>query len=258
MFAFTQEEKTICFLERMVESMLTAKDIRNKHFEKAAFGYKQEEIDEFLQELESDLRAMEHDREDANSKIQLLADKVREYRQDEEALKDALLGAQKEGRRVVAEAQEKADQILQEAQEKAQAMIDEAGRDHEAKMEQNRAEIAKEQEALHLVQNQVVDFKKQLIEMYRSHLSLISQIPEDFSDSSDTAESVSEEPEDLEETELLTPVSKEEDAVSEQEDDFLSESSQDPFATSQFSAKTVRGEFESRYSDLKFGKKKKN
>jgi len=98
--------------------MLTAKDIRNKRFEKAAFGYKQEEIDEFLQELENDLKTMEHDLEDANNKIQLLADKVREYRADEEALKDALLGAQKQGKLVIAEANEKAEEILKEARDR--------------------------------------------------------------------------------------------------------------------------------------------
>ena len=45
--------------------MITAKDIKNKRFEKAAFGYKQEEIDEYMQQLEADFRAMEHDLEES-------------------------------------------------------------------------------------------------------------------------------------------------------------------------------------------------
>ena len=77
--------------------MITAKDIRNKRFEKAAFGYKQEEIDEFLAQLESEIAEMEAEMADSNNKIQILADKVREYMKDEDALKDALLGAQKQG-----------------------------------------------------------------------------------------------------------------------------------------------------------------
>ena len=59
--------------------MITAKDIRNKRFEKAAFGYKQEEIDEFLAQLESEIAEMEAEMADSNNKIQILADKVREY-----------------------------------------------------------------------------------------------------------------------------------------------------------------------------------
>ena len=35
--------------------MITSKDVRNKRFEKAAFGYKQEEIDEFFAQLEAEL-----------------------------------------------------------------------------------------------------------------------------------------------------------------------------------------------------------
>ena len=79
--------------------MITSKDVRNKRFEKAAFGYKQEEIDEFLSQLEAELDEMERERAEANNKIQILADKVREYMKDEDALKDALLGAQKQGHR---------------------------------------------------------------------------------------------------------------------------------------------------------------
>ena len=59
--------------------MITSKDVRNKRFEKAAFGYKQEEIDEFLNQLEAELDEMERERSEANRKIQVLADKVREY-----------------------------------------------------------------------------------------------------------------------------------------------------------------------------------
>ena len=128
--------------------MISASDIRERKFEKAAFGYKQEEIDDFLAELISEFEELDAEREDLHSKIQILADKVREYRQDEDALKDALLGAQKQGHKVVAEAQEKADEIIAQAEEKAKILLDEATVQHEAAMEKNRAEIAKERKIL--------------------------------------------------------------------------------------------------------------
>ncbi|MBQ3948461.1 MAG: DivIVA domain-containing protein [Ruminococcus sp.] len=162
--------------------MITSKDVRNKRFEKAAFGYKQEEIDEFFQQLEAELDEMERERAEANNKIQVLADKVREYMRDEDALKDALLGAQKQGHQVISEANEKADQIIAEAQAKADALEDEAVRQHAEAMERNRQEIAKEKEALIEAQQQVADFKKSLFDMYNSHLELISSMPETFDD----------------------------------------------------------------------------
>lgn len=168
--------------------MITAKDIRNKRFEKAAFGYKQEEIDEFFAQLEAELDEMERERAESNNKIQILADKVREYMKDEDALKDALLGAQKQGHQVIAEAKEKAQQIVDEAQAKADALIDEATRQHEEAMERNRAEIAKEKEALIVAQQQVADFKKSLFDMYKNHLELISSMPENFDEAEDEYE----------------------------------------------------------------------
>ena len=171
--------------------MITSKDIRNKRFEKAAFGYKQEEIDEFLSQLEAELDEMERERAEANNKIQILADKVREYMKDEDALKDALLGAQKQGHQVIAEANERAEKIIADAEAKAAELEDESVRQHAEAMEKNRAEIAREKEALIEAQQQVADFKKSLFDMYKNHLELISSMPETFEDSaSETAEEI--------------------------------------------------------------------
>lgn len=210
--------------------MISASDIRERKFEKAAFGYKQEEIDDFLAELISDFEQLDAEREDLHSKIQILADKVREYRQDEDALKDALLGAQKQGHKVVAEAQEKADEIIAQAEEKAKILLDEATVHHEAAMEKNRAEIAKEKENLIEAQKQVSEFKKSLFDMYKTHLEMISAMPEIELDEDDASQ-YSVQTENVEE-ELPQP---------------------DPFATSSFSARTIKGVYESRFTDLQFG-----
>ena len=52
-------------------------------------------------------------------------------------------------------------------------------------MERNRAEIAKEREALIVAQKQVSDFKKSLFDMYKNHLELISSMPETFEEAVD-------------------------------------------------------------------------
>lgn len=207
--------------------MISASDIRDKRFEKAAFGYKQEEIDDFLAMLIEEFDEIDAEREDLHSKIQILADKVREYRQDEDALKDALLGAQKQGHKVVAEAQEKADEIIAQAESKANELIEEATVAHEAAMEKNRQEIEKEKQNLYEVQRQVTEFKKTLFDMYKSHLEMISAMPE---------------------IEI-----EEEEEIQEYETEEEEPPKPDPFATSSFSARNVKGVYESRFSDLQFG-----
>ncbi len=215
--------------------MISASDIRERKFEKAAFGYKQEDIDDFLDELIRELEEMDAEREDLHSKIQILADKVREYRQDEDALKDALLGAQKQGHQVIAEANEKADAIIQKAEARAKELIDEATVQHEAAMEKNRAAIAKEKEHLVEAQKNVSEFKKTLFDMYKSHLEMISAMPEyDY---------------DEEEEEKVKNYSSSGSAATEETE------APDPFATSSFSARTVKGVYESRFTDLQFGQK---
>ena len=207
--------------------MISASDIRDKRFEKAAFGYKQEEIDDFLAMLIEEFDEIDAEREDLHSKIQILADKVREYRQDEDALKDALLGAQKQGHKVVAEAQEKADEIIAQAESKADELIEEATVAHEAAMEKNRQEIEKEKQNLYEAQRQVTEFKKTLFDMYKSHLEMISAMPE---------------------IEI-----EEEEEIQEYETEEEEPPKPDPFATSSFSARNVKGVYESRFSDLQFG-----
>lgn len=121
--------------------MISAKEIHELRFEKAAFGYKQEDIDEFLTQLEQEVEIAEQEMADSNEKIQVLADKVREYMRDEDALKDALLGAQREGHRIIAEANAKADGIIADAKKRADAMMDEVTVKHEALLAKNQAEI---------------------------------------------------------------------------------------------------------------------
>ena len=159
--------------------MISASEIHELRFEKAAFGYKQEDIDEFLNRLEEEVDAAQRELEDSNNKIQVLADKVREYMRDEDALKDALLGAQKEGHRIIAEANAKADDIIAKAKAKADAMMDEVTVQHDALIEKNEAEIKAEHEKLAAAKKQVADFKKALFEMYKDHIKMVSTMPDE-------------------------------------------------------------------------------
>ncbi|MBR6385093.1 MAG: DivIVA domain-containing protein [Ruminococcus sp.] len=178
--------------------MITSTDIRNKKFEKAAFGYNQEEMDEFLSQLETELDERDREREEANKKINILADKVRDYMKDEDALKDALLGAQKQGHQVINEAKDKAERIIREAQAKADSIINDAEMRHKNSIARYEAEIEAERQALADAHREVTDFKKVLFDLYKEHLALISDMPQysddDYSDTEkDTQTENSEE-----------------------------------------------------------------
>lgn len=213
--------------------MISAKEIHELRFEKAAFGYKQEDIDEFLTQLEQEVEIAEQEMADSNEKIQVLADKVREYMRDEDALKDALLGAQREGHRIIAEANAKADSIIADAKKRADAMMDEVTVKHEALLAKNQAEIDEAHKALAAARKQVADFKKALFDMYKEHLQMLSTMPEE---------------DDLE---FGFTQSEADDSEQDPEVPIVSAASMsDPFASSQFSAKTIQGSYDSHFGDL--------
>lgn len=160
--------------------MLSVKDINNKRFEQARPGYKTDEVDDFLREIARDIERYQRDKEEAEKKISVLVESVREYKKDEEALKDALISAQKQSRAVIAEAQAQADKILSEARAKAGEII--GG---------TKVQLEKEKRCLVKMQQEVSDFKANLLNMYKQHLEQITSIP-DYEDDSDEQQPASE------------------------------------------------------------------
>lgn len=157
--------------------MLSVKDINNKRFEQARPGYKTEEVDDFLREIAQQIAQYQREKEDAEKKIEVLVESVREYKKDEDALKDALIGAQKQGRAIVSEAQSKATEILADANKRANEIIG-----------STTVQLEKEKRCLVRMQQEVSDFKANLLSMYKQHLEQITAIPDYDDDSEDSAE----------------------------------------------------------------------
>ena len=147
--------------------MLSVKDINNKRFEQARPGYNTEEVDDFLRQIAQDIAQYQRDKEEAEKKIAVLVESVREYKKDEDALKDALIGAQKQGKAVVAEAQAKADAILADARTKSDEILG-----------STKSQLEREKNCLVKMQQEVSDFKANLLNMYKQHLEQITAIPD--------------------------------------------------------------------------------
>lgn len=107
--------------------MITAQDIREKTFEKSTFGgYAMNEVDDFLDELASDLAASQKESDTLRAKMKVLVNKIEEYRKNEEAMHLALVTAQKVAKNITDESQAKADTLLSDAQAEADAILADA------------------------------------------------------------------------------------------------------------------------------------
>lgn len=103
---------------------MNAKDIVSKEFDTVKRGgYDAAEVDTFLKDVSIEYKKLQNENDELEKKLEVLAEKIREYRKDEDALRDALLIAKKQGIAVVNEAKEDAEKIRKEAKEKADKTI---------------------------------------------------------------------------------------------------------------------------------------
>ena len=158
--------------------VFTPNEIMNKQFNKTmGFGYKIDDVEHYLSDVASYVAQLQDEKKDLEKKLEILADKLEEYRQDEDSLRTALLGAQKLGDGVIRESKTKAEIIMRDATIKAEKMIDTA-----------QQKIEQEQIALARMQKEVANFKSRLLALYKQHLELISALPGDEEEVPGTSE----------------------------------------------------------------------
>lgn len=187
--------------------MLTVDEIRDIQFTKTLGGYKTTEVDDFVDDCVETMEALIAEKAQINEKLSVLAAKVVEYREEEDHIHTALLSAQKMGDAVVREAKLKAEEILKEANFKA-AQIERVA----------RAEIADEQAMLDRLKKEVSDFKATVIELYREHLELLSNLPEEQAAVQEEQPSAEQEtPAEIEEAPVAEDAIVETDEIAEDE-----------------------------------------
>ena len=148
--------------------MLTIDEIKNISFRKASFsgGYKAEDVDAFIEEVIASFEQLKKEKTNLVHKIDRLATRLEEYRADEETVRNALLTSQKMSDACIKEAREKAAKIVRDAEEKAQALLVEANN-----------MTALEKENYLQLQADAVNLRAELIELYRSHIQAIDDLP---------------------------------------------------------------------------------
>ena len=145
--------------------MLSSEEIRSVTFEKAMRGYRTEDVDAFLEQVAAGVDQLVAEKADVEKKLYILAQKVEEYRAEEDTLKSALINAQRLGENVIHEAKAKADSVVREATGKAQRILDAAAdreREEEDKLRQLEAEVA--------------SFKGSILSLYQQHIESLSEL----------------------------------------------------------------------------------
>ena len=162
--------------------MLTPQEVSERAFPKASFGgYNMGQVDEFLDLLTADYTALYNENAVLKNKMKVLVEKVEEYRSTEEAMRKALMTAQRMADEMVQEAEKKRDAILQEAEEAAKS-----------KTENIRKEIEAEQFRLTSAQSATAAYIARVRALHEKELSYLDQLHELAPDATPAVDAVEE------------------------------------------------------------------
>lgn len=250
--------------------MLTPQEVSERAFQKASFGgYNMSQVDEFLDVLTGDYSTLYSENAVLKSKMKVLVDKVEEYRSTEEAMRKALMTAQRLADDLVKEAERKKAEILQQAESEALRRKEELSRELQAEeyrldqaqkhtaafVEQVRALYAGQDEFLsklgELCPDQPAPVAADPVEEAATEIDdnvqrlLAQAMREATAENLKARQEEDEEPEDLEDTAEFAPVSDreldqdsdeefEEDADEDEEDDPPTRGSRIDFGKLQF------------------------
>ncbi len=151
--------------------MFTPEELRNLTFNKSMHGYRTEEVDAFLEEVSEQISSILREKDEMEDKLFILAEKIEDYRADEEMVKTTLINAQRLGENVIHEAKVKADVIIRDANARAERITETA-----------EASIQSEQLALNRLRSEVSSFKNEVLTLYKEHINLLSTLSEDVAD----------------------------------------------------------------------------
>lgn len=103
--------------------MISSKELRQKDLEIAQNGYNIAEVDALMAESAATIDAYEKQSGDLYHKLEVLAGKIEEYRQEEDAIKTALVTAQKMADKITKESNETASLLISKSEETAKDTV---------------------------------------------------------------------------------------------------------------------------------------
>ena len=106
--------------------MIAPIEIENKEFKKGIRGYKEDEVDEFLDLVKEDYEQLYRENTELKERLRLYQDQISKYENIEETLNATLITAQRAAEDTCSAANKKARIVVEEADLKARQIIEQA------------------------------------------------------------------------------------------------------------------------------------
>ncbi len=147
--------------------MISSEDVRRVTFEKAFQGYRRDDVDDYLKQVAQSMDELAAQNDDFQKKLVVLAQRIDQYRAEEDTLRTTMINAQRLGENVIREAKQKAAEIIRTANIKA-----------EDREQRSRDDVELAKQEIVTLKSEADSFKRSLIEMYRKHINLINKLPD--------------------------------------------------------------------------------
>lgn len=187
--------------------MLSANDVKNVRFSKGMGGYKQEEVEIFLDKIEADYLQFDRICKDYQAKIEACEKEIKELKEAQNSIQSVLLSAQGLADRIVNEAKEKSDEIIRNAEinitaitakeKELSAAFELKAQERKISLEKELADtvkqaqlkadsitaaandsVARQQMLFDKLKLEIAAFKSAISSKYREHIELLNQLPD--------------------------------------------------------------------------------
>lgn len=111
--------------------MISAKDLKNVDLAVANSGYVTKDVDKLLNEAANTIEAYQRENKELYHKLEVLASKIEEYRSEEDAIKTALVTAQKMADKIKKESKDAAALLIESSEAEAKQKMDNANTEAE-------------------------------------------------------------------------------------------------------------------------------
>ncbi len=212
--------------------MLTIDEIREISFRRAGKnGYNAADVDEFIDEVTATVEQLIADKNDCVRKMDILAGKIEQYREDEETVRNALLTSQKLADSTMKEAKSKAEYIVKAAEKKRRTILTEA-----------EMATEREKDKFEALYAETAKLRSEIIALYKKHLAMVEEMPTDAD--------VKAKREELDEKYPFEPI---EDVAADVEEEMV-KAAQPAEAPAQPAGRTeLKRERHDKFDQLKFG-----
>lgn len=145
--------------------MFAPHELKGKTFSKAVRGYSPNEVDDHIDFLIEQYTELYREYNELEHKLKIVVTNLDEIRDEEESIRSTLVKAQQLGEKIVREANEKADAITDSIKTRCEAIISDF-----------RKQYSTERKEVWQLRNTVLDFKKNVYEIYRDHIEELQAI----------------------------------------------------------------------------------